>query len=182
MKLLLAIASTITVTCSTLAAEPVRPLQSITGLDVPRYVGRWYEIAKFPNRFQKQCVSDTVAEYKSLPEGRLQVINRCRLASGEIEEAVGLARPGGDGSPAKLKVRFAPAWLAFLPVVWGDYWVIDLDEDYQMAAISEPQRQYLWILSRSPEVETARYAALLQRLSAMGLDTSRLQTTQHTRR
>ena len=74
-------------------------------------------------------------------------------------------------------MRFAPAWLSFLPFVWGDYWVVDLDESYQLAAVSEPSREYLWILSREPVVESAKYAALLSRLKAMGLDINKLEKT-----
>jgi apolipoprotein D and lipocalin family protein len=74
-----------------------------------------------------------------------------------------------------LKVRFAPAWLSWLPQVWGDYWVIDLDDDYQLAAVSEPSREYLWVLSRTPRVDANTYNALLKRLSAQGFDLSKLE-------
>jgi len=155
-------------------------LQAVAPLDVPRYLGRWYEIAKFPNFFQRQCISDTSAEYSLLPEGGLRVQNQCRLVNGSMQQAIGVARQVGVGGAAQLKVRFAPAWLAMLPFVWGDYWVVDLDEAYTLAAVSEPKRQYLWILSRTPTLEGARYQALLQRLAAMGLDVSQLElTNQH---
>jgi apolipoprotein D and lipocalin family protein len=75
-------------------------------------------------------------------------------------------------------VRFAPAWLSWLPWVWGDYWVIDLDEDYQLVAVSEPKRDYLWVLARSRSVAPAAYAALLARLRQQGFDTGKLQRTQ----
>jgi apolipoprotein D and lipocalin family protein len=74
-------------------------------------------------------------------------------------------------------VRFAPAWLSFLPFVWGDYWIVDLDGAYELAAVSEPEREYLWILSRSTVVNETRYAALLGRLTAMGLDVGKLEKT-----
>ena len=153
------------------------PLQAIATLDVPRYLGRWYEIAKFPNRFQQNCVADTSADYSLLPDGSLQVLNQCRRSNGEIQQAVGAARQRGGDNSARLQVRFAPAWLSLLPFVWGDYWVIDLDERYELVAISEPKRQYLWILSRTPQVDEARYAALLGRLQAIGLDVGKLEKT-----
>ena len=81
---------------------------------------------------------------------------------------------------AELDVRFAPAILSFIPMVWGDYWVIDLDNKYQLSAVSEPKREYLWILSRTPQVPAAEYNALLARLKAQGLDTSKLVLTPHT--
>jgi apolipoprotein D and lipocalin family protein len=160
------------------AADPP-PLQSIPTLDAQRYMGRWYEIAKFPNRFQRKCVADASAEYRLLDDGRIRVVNRCKRSDGTIDEAVGVARQPGD-SPAQLKVRFAPSWLSFLPYVWGDYWVVDLDSDYQLAAVSEPTREYLWILSRTPRVEPDAYAALLRKLEAQGLDIARLQMTLQT--
>lgn len=151
----------------------------IAQLNVPRYLGHWYEIAKFPNRFQKQCASDTSAEYALLPDGKLSVLNRCRLANGEWQQALGTAYQVGDAQSARLKVRFAPDWLSFLPFVWGDYWVVDLDDGYELAAVSEPQREFLWILARSPKVDAHRYAVLLSLLAGMGLDVRRLETTAH---
>jgi apolipoprotein D and lipocalin family protein len=153
------------------------PLVPIARLDVPRYLGTWYEVAKFPNRFQRMCAAHTQAEYRALGPGQLEVINRCQTANGDMAEAVGTARQVGDETSPRLKVRFAPAWLSFLPMVWGDYWIIDLDAGYQLAAVSEPQREYLWILSRTPSVEPAVYASLLQRLQAMGFDTRQLEVS-----
>jgi apolipoprotein D and lipocalin family protein len=74
-----------------------------------------------------------------------------------------------------LQVRFAPAWLSFLPFVWGDYWIVDLDDKYELVAISEPRREYLWILSRTPAVDEATYKALLNRLTIIGLDVKKLE-------
>ena len=160
------------------ATDGAEPLVSIETLDLPRYLGRWYEIAKFPNWFQKKCLGDTRAEYSIKPDGNVQVINRCRLESGKTSEAIGTARQvGGQASP-KLEVRFAPDWLSFIPAVWGDYWVIDLDANYQLVAVSEPRRKYLWVLSRTPQVSSEVYEALLQRLRARGFETRKLEITQ----
>ena len=161
------------------SAQSLAALQSIPRLDAQRYLGRWYEIAKFPNWFQRKCASDTSAEYSLQPGGGLRVVNRCRLANGEVDQAIGAARQVGGDSSAKLQVRFAPAWLAIVPFVWGDYWVVDLDDSYELAAVSEPKREYLWVLSRSPVVDESRYAALLGRLAAMGLDVAKLEKTVH---
>ncbi len=165
--------------CTGARADDAPPLQPIPQLDVARYMGRWYEIAKFPNRFQRKCVADTSAEYRLLDEQRIRVVNRCRLSDGKMDEAIGLARQAGE-LPSQLKVRFAPAWLGFLPFVWGNYWVIDLDPDYQLAAISEPTREYLWILSGTPRIAPDAYAAMIKRLTAMGLDTGKLQMSLQT--
>lgn len=150
------------------------PLTTVPAVDVPRYMGRWFEIAKFENGFQKKCVSDTSAEYSLKQDGKVQVVNRCRQENGEISEAVGEARQVGEVSSPKLEVRFAPAWLSFIPAVWGDYWIIDLDADYELVAVSEPTREYLWVLARSPQVSAAAYEALLQRLRDKGFDTDKL--------
>ncbi len=152
-------------------------LRTIPSLDVPRYMGVWFEIAKFPNWFQRKCVSSTRAEYGLNSDGTVQVINRCRIESGETIEAVGKARQVGPASSPQLKVRFAPEWLSFLPIVWGDYWVIDLDEHYQLVAVSEPKKEYLWILARKPHVATNDYKSLLARLSKMGIDLNKLEVT-----
>ena len=160
--------------------QSAAPLATVASLDVPRYMGTWYEIAHYPNWFQKKCVADTHAEYRLQADATVQVINRCRQADGSIAEAVGQARQIGAANSPKLQVRFAPAWLSWLPFVWGNYWVIDLDDHYQLVAVSEPTREYLWVLSRSPEVSPDAYAALLSRLEARGFDLARLQRTQQT--
>lgn len=155
------------------------PLQAIENLDAQRYMGRWYEIAKFPNRFQTHCFSDTRADYRLLNTGRVEVINQCKTASGQMDVAKGSARfVGPEGSP-KFEVRFAPEWMEFVPMVWGKYWVIDLDKDYTLAAVSEPKREFLWILSRTPVLDEKRWNALLARLEAMGLSIGKLERTPH---
>ena len=88
---------------------------------------------------------------------------------------MGLARQVGGADSPRLQVRFAPAWLSWWPAVWGNYWIVDLEPDYQLVAVSEPRREYLWILARSPRVDPARQAAMGQRLAEQGLDVSRLQ-------
>jgi len=153
------------------------PLPTVGALDVPRYMGTWYEISKFPNWFQKKCVSNTRAQYSMRSDGSLQVVNRCKLASGDMDEAIGAARQIGNASSPKLQVRFAPQWLSIIPAVWGDYWVIDLDDNYQWVAVSEPGRAYLWILSRTPRMDAQTYASLIARLSGLGLDVQKLELT-----
>lgn len=152
-------------------------VKTIAALDVPRYLGTWYEIAKFPNWFQKKCVSNAKAVYTARPDGNLRVLNSCKTASGETSEAEGLARQIGAKDSPKLEVRFAPEWLSFLPLVWGDYWVIDLDPQYQVAAVSDPKREYLWVLSRTPQIDPKAYADLLQRLKQQQFDVQKLELT-----
>ena len=159
------------------AQQSDQNVRTIATLDVPRYLGTWYEIAKFPNWFQKKCVSNTKAVYSAKPDGNLRVLNSCKTAAGETSEAEGLARQIGSKDSPKLEVRFAPEWLSFLPLVWGDYWVIDLDPQYQLAAVSDPRREYLWVLSRTPQPDPKAYADLLQRLKQQQFDIQKLEIT-----
>jgi len=156
------------------------PLESITSLDVPRYMGTWYEVAKYPNWFQRRCIANTSASYAMQANGMLQVVNRCQKEDGSITDALGAAKQVGDATSPKLEVRFAPAWLSFLPFVWGNYWVIDLDPQYQLAAVSEPTRKYLWILSRTQTVEPKAYEALLQRLKEKGFNLDAIEISKQT--
>lgn len=155
-----------------------RPLVVVPDLDLKRYAGTWFEIARFPNRFQAFCDGNVTATYTLLDDGTVKVVNRCRTAEGEWKEAEGKARKQDpDGSPAKLEVRFAPAFLSFLPFVWGDYWVIDLAPDYSFAVIGEPSREYLWILARSPKIDDKTYDVIIQRIRSQGYDVPRLVRT-----
>ncbi len=151
-------------------------------LNLDRYLGRWFEIARFPNSFQDDCSGDVSATYSRRPDGRLSVLNRCRKSNGDWKEAEGVARVADENGPAsKLKVRFAPAFLSFLPFVWGDYWVLALDEEYQWAAVGTPDRKYLWILSRTPALDPNVMDSILSKLEGMGFRTEDLVTTSHSR-
>jgi apolipoprotein D and lipocalin family protein len=155
-----------------LAGDPQSlPLQVVKSVDLARYCGTWYEIARLPNRFQKECVSDVTAAYTLLEDGTLSVVNRCRKANGDTSEAEGKARRKSGEEPAsKLEVRFAPAFLSIFPFVWGNYWIIDLAPDYSYAVVGEPSRDYLWILSRTPALPVDVYSAILERIREQGYD------------
>ena len=173
---------TLALTCAlSVLSHPVwaelAPLKTVPAVDVPRYMGTWHEIAKYPNRFQKHCASSTQARYSLQADGRVQVLNRCKTDKGEWQEALGSARQIGGPTSPQLKVRFAPEWLSFIPQVWGDYWIIDLDPDYQWVVVSEPQREYLWILSRTPHMPATTYQALLNKLEPLGFDLNRLEAS-----
>ena len=156
--------------------DPI-PVKTIPALDVPRYLGTWYEIAKYPNWFQKKCVGNTKAVYSLNADGNLKVLNSCKTSGGDTSLAEGVARQIGPQDSPGLEVRFAPEWLSFLPMVWGDYWVIDLDSTYQVAAVSDPKREYLWVLSRTPQLDPKVYDDLLQRLHKQQFDTRKLEMT-----
>jgi apolipoprotein D and lipocalin family protein len=156
---------------------PLPAVTTIAALDVPRYMGTWYEIAKFPNRFQAKCAANTRAQYLVQTDGSVQVLNSCTTTEGNPTKALGRAQQIGAANSPKLKVRFAPEWLSWLPLVWGDYWVIDLDADYQLAAVSDAKRKYLWVLSRTPQLSPQAYEALLERLKAQHFDVQKLDRT-----
>ncbi|MBT8332647.1 MAG: lipocalin family protein, partial [Deltaproteobacteria bacterium] len=147
------------------------PLTVVDTVDLNRYLGKWYEIASYPAWFQKGCTG-TTAEYSLLPDGKIQVINRCHKDSleGPLKESKGKAEVVDSATNAKLKVWF------FWPFK-GNYWIIDLDPDYQWAVVGEPSRKYLWILSRTPTMDQAVFQGILQRLVQKGYDPDKLRRT-----
>lgn len=154
---------------------------TVASVDLQRYAGRWYEISRFPNRFQDHCTGDVRATYALVENGRMSVVNECRTQSGKTDRAEGVARVvAKDDSNSKLKVRFAPAFLSWLPIVWGDYWIFDLAEDYSFVLVGSPNRDYLWVLARTPVLANASYDRLIQAASARGFDVSRLVKTNQT--
>lgn len=149
-------------------------------LEVSAYMGTWYQVAWYPNRFQRQCVSDTRATYRLLDQGEVEVINQCRNAEGRTESIRGVAQPVGrltEGQlmPAQLRVSFLPALVRWLPVGWGDYWVLALDPGGRYALVSEPTREYLWVLSRTPQLSDDDDRAVRATLRAQGFDLARLE-------
>ncbi len=147
----------------------------VDSVDLDRYAGRWYEVARFPNSFQEDCTGETVAEYERLANGQIRVVNSCRQADGSVKRAEGRARLADrDGPTSRLKVRFAPAFLSFLPMVWGNYWILDLTDDYSAALVGDPGRQYLWVLSRTPVLADTTYHRMVAAAARQGFDVRRL--------
>lgn len=159
------------------SGQSATTVRTVDKVDLNRYLGVWFEIARFPNSFQRSCAGDVRATYAMRADGRIDVINRCRTADGEMKEARGVARVVDARTNAKLKVRFAPAALTFLPFVWGDYWILGLADDYSWAVVGSPDRKYLWILSRTPSLDPERHEAALAAATDNGFDVSRLETT-----
>ena len=159
--------------CASTTTERLKlpPLQTVPRVDIARYTGTWYEIAAFPQRFQKGCTA-TTATYSLRDDGLIKVVNRCRKGSldGELSSATGKARVKDTKTNAKLEVSF------FWPF-WGDYWIIDLGDDYEFAVVGHPSRDYLWILSRVPTMDATVYAGILQRLRDKDYPLDRLKRT-----
>lgn len=153
------------------AGAKLPSLQTVPKVDLHRYMGTWYEIASFPQWFQKGCVASK-ATYSLRQDGKVTVLNECRKETldGKLKTAKGTAWVVDKKSSAKLKVRF------FWPFS-GDYWIIDLNPDYEYAVVGHPKRTYLWILNRKPQMDPATYASILERLKAQAYDVSRLVNT-----
>ena len=149
----------------------VKPLEVVPFVDVNRYLGTWYEIATIPARFQKNCVAVT-ATYSLRKDGNISVLNQCRKDSltGKEKSVKGKAWVVDKKTNAKLKVQF------FWPFR-GDYWIIELDSNYQYAVVGHPSRKYLWILSRTPKMDDALYQELIQKISQKGYDIGRIKKT-----
>jgi apolipoprotein D and lipocalin family protein len=147
-------------------------LKTVSHVDVKRYTGKWYEVASFPQRFQKGCHC-TTAEYTLSDKGYIVVENRCNRDSikGKQSYIKGKAFVQKNTGNAKLKVQF------FFPFR-AKYWIIDLADDYSYAVVSHPSRKYLWILSRTPQMNETTYNAIISRLKENGFDLSRLQKTE----
>lgn len=160
-------------------------LQALPSLDVSAYMGTWYQVAWYPNRFQRQCVSDTRATYRLLEQGEVEVANQCRNAEGRVESIRGVAQAVGsvvEGQliPAQLRVSFLPALIRWLPVGWGDYWVLALGPEGRYALVSEPTRGYLWVLSRTPSLSDDDDGVVRATLQAQGFDLARLERHRQT--
>jgi len=153
------------------AADAPPPLQTVSHVDVNRYMGKWYEIASFPQWFQKNCTAVS-ATYALRKDGDVDVLNECRdkTLDGKLRSAKGKAWIVDRAGNAKLKVRF------FWPFS-GDYWIIDLGSEYQYAVVGHPKRNYLWILSRSRQMDPVEYDKILERLKQQHYDVTRLNKT-----
>lgn len=161
---------TLAMAASATAAAANRPVPQ---LDLERYTGTWHEIAHLPMYFQRNCVDRITATYTAQPDGTIEVRNACRNKSGTIDESVGAARRV-EGAPGQLEVRFAPAWLSWLPMVWADYWVVDLDPEYRWAVVGGPSQKYMWVLSRTPTMDKALFEGIKSRARDRGYPVDRL--------
>ncbi len=136
-------------------------------VDLQRYLGNWYEIARKPMRHEDASARDITATYSLDESGAVCVVNACLNAEGEVEVSTGLATPI-DASNARLEVSFLPQGLRWIPFTRGDYWILRVDADYQTALVGDPERKYLWLLHRQPKMDDATKAAWLDVARAQG--------------
>jgi len=152
------------------ARKGTSDLATVDSVDLSRYLGRWFEIARIPNRFEKNCIGDATANYTRTDDGKIAVVNSCRRPDGRLEEVKGTARVVDTTTNAKLKVSF----------LWpfsGDYWIIGLDPDYRWTVVGEPRRRFLWILSREPRMSDFDYNQAIRTAGEKGYDTTKLKMT-----
>ena len=154
------------------AVERRDELEVVRAVDLSRYAGRWYEVARLPNRFEKKCADSVTATYTLRFDGKVDVVNRCRKANGTYATATGKAKVVDKKTNAKLKVTF------FWPF-YGDYWILDLGPNYEYAVVGAPNRDYLWILSRTPQLDEQLYQRLLTEMATRGFATDRMIRTSH---
>jgi apolipoprotein D and lipocalin family protein len=188
LLLTIVLASAISVPLATAQSADAssQALAPVASVDLARYQGTWHQVALYPNRFQKSCASNTRAQYTPQTDGMIEVVNQCRTMDGKEMKASGQARPargaalaGGQLSTPQLQVRFAPAWLSWLPMVWGNYWVIQLAPDYRYAVVGEPSREYLWVLAREQQLSATDWATIETKLKEQGYDPARLMREKH---
>jgi apolipoprotein D and lipocalin family protein len=145
-------------------------VEVVPHVELKKYLGKWYEIAHLPARFQEGC-TDTTATYTLSEDGSISVLNECRR-NGKVKRAKGKAKVVDKNSGAKLKVTF------FWPF-YGDYWIINLGKDYEYAVVGTPNRKYLWILSRTPQMDDKVFSQLIESAKSQGFDVNNLMKTSH---
>ncbi len=152
-------------------------LKTVESVDLDRYMGIWYEIARFPNQFQRKCIKGGIAHYSLRDNGMVEVVNQCETAKG-TSYAKGVAWVVNPNSNAKLKVSFFP-FAKYFKWFAGDYWIIYLDKDYQNAIVGDPSYKYLWFLSRSKSISNDMYQNLKQIASTKGFPVEKLKRVGH---
>jgi len=174
LALLGAVAAWMVLSAAT-AAPPVRPVPQ---LDLQRYAGTWFEIARLPNGLQERCVGDATATYWPVDAHTVRLVQRCRESGGQWSVMVGDAvAEEGDASGARLRLSYMPAWLRWWPQTSARHWVVLLDDDYRYAVVSDPARRSLWILARTPSLDRGTYAGIVDILRNLKYPVDRLVAT-----
>jgi apolipoprotein D and lipocalin family protein len=164
------------IAASASAANAQTDVRTVEKVDLKQYVGKWFEIASIPQSFQKKCVANVTADYSVNTDGYINVINSCLTAKGEAKVAKGAAKIIDTNSNAKLKVTFVKL-VKWVFAFGGDYWVIDLANDYRYAVVGHPTREYGWILSRTPNIAVEDLKTISENLKLNGYDTCQFITT-----
>jgi len=163
------------------AKNAKKALASAAHVDLDRFVGSWFEIARLPDKQDQECVSDARATYARTEDG-LRLLSLCRRADGSIRRSTGRAKLVDDATQSRFKISYSSPTLDLLPFLWSDYTIIDVADDYSTAIVGAVDRKHLWLLARQPTVDEAGRKDFLNKARAQGFDTSALVYTQHTAR
>lgn len=155
---------------ATMAYAQTKPLQTVEKVELDKYLGVWYEVARKPLYFQNKCDRDVTATYTLNENGNVVVDNRCYTKEGNLTQSIGEAFIENAPFNSKLKVSFLPEAIRWLPFGRGDYWVLKLDENYQTVLVGEPRRKYMWVLSRTPQPDQAVVNEYLEYAKSLGYD------------
>lgn len=161
---------------SLLSTSSFAEVSTVPKVDLDRYLGKWYEVAAIPQRFQKQCVANTNAEYSMAEDGLIKVLNSCDTAEGSRSVAEGRAKVVDTQSNSKLKVTFVK-FIDWIFAFGGAYWIVDLAPDYSYALIGDPSAKYAWVLSRNPVMASEVYLKIEAKFKAEGYDTCQILTS-----
>lgn len=153
---------------------------TVQSVDLNKYAGVWYEIARYPDKFQEQCSSDVTTEYILEKEGDFAVINKCKNDKGAVDDVKGKMRVVDKKTNAVLQIRFSSKRLLFLPKDWQDYWILDLGKDYDYALVGSPDRKVLYVLSRTPQFDGEKYESIMQIAKQQGFIPDKLIKTRQT--
>jgi apolipoprotein D and lipocalin family protein len=179
MRLSLAPAAAALLALALAAPAAAQDLVTVEKVDMVRYAGTWYEIARLPNKLQAECAGDVSTLFRLRGMRTYDIETRCRRADGSEEVDMGIARVQDQATNAKMEWRFLPLALAWWPFAWTDYWIVDLAPDYTWAVAAVPTREAMWILARKPELDAATYDRLVAKARAMGFETGKLIRTRH---
>lgn len=181
-KILLGSAVLVGLGMATMTYAQAKTLQPVEKVELDRYLGVWYEVARKPLSFQNKCASDITARYTLNENGNIIVDNSCKAKDGQREQSLGEAYVQNSPFNSKLKVSFLPDIIRWLPVGRGDYWILKIDDAYQTVLVGEPRRKYMWVLSRTPNIEPDVLAEYLNYAKSVGYDLSDLIQTPHTQK
>ena len=166
----------------TMAYAQSKSLNTVDKIELDRYLGVWYEVARKPMYFQNQCDRDVSATYTLNENGNVTVDNRCYSKDGKLKQSIGEAFVQNAPFNSKLKVSFLPEAVRWLPVGRGSYWILKIDDHYQTVLVGEPQRKYMWVLSRSAQADQAIVKEYLEYAKSLGYDLSDIIHTKHTKK
>ena len=165
---------------ATLAYAQTKPLQTVDKVQLDRYLGVWYEIARKPMYFENKCSRDITATYTLNENGNVSVTDRCLSKDGQLQQSIGEAFVQNAPFNTKLKVSFLPEAIRWLSVARGDYWILKIDDDYQTVLVGEPRRKYMWVLSRSAQPDQAVVNEYLEYAKSVGYNLTDLIHTKQT--